>query len=282
MRILTLSAIVLTVLIAVGSMYLHLDTKQFIEEISTVPKSIQKDASAVESSHQHDQDNRTTESDAQPKKNAVPAWQDDDAFSRDDHGHTHTDDPWAEFLRQDTEPRTTEGTPKENSDPQQFDPNDPYQLHEAMLNAYLKKYGDIPAVHIVAEGWLKGSLGEKSTPDDRLAYLEAVNELNPSPLTQKAIEIQKLLMVGDLDTIREKYSIKKDTPEAQQPFIDVAHFFQGNNNEEGYRRLRAANPKRAAEFEEFIRAEARKDPSMNLEVIEQEIRRSYEPPPGHN
>ena len=72
MRILTLSAIVLTVLIAAGSVYLHLDTKQFIEELPTVPKSIPKDAVRVESSDQHDPDNRTAESEAQPKKKRGP------------------------------------------------------------------------------------------------------------------------------------------------------------------------------------------------------------------
>ena len=51
---------------------------------------------------------------------------------------------------------------------------------------------------------------------------------------------------------------------------------------EGFRRLRAANPKRAAAFEAFIISEARKDPSLNVQEIEQQIRRSYEPPPGDN
>lgn len=276
MRILTLSAIVLTVLIAVGSVYLHLDTKQFIEELPTFPKSISKDAVPVESSHQHDQGNRTAESDAQSKKNVAPTWTGDAAFSRDEHGHTHTDDPSAEVLTHETETQATEGTPKENSESQQFDPNDPYQLHELRLKGYRKKWGDIPEIYIVANGFLK----ERMSPEERLTFLEAMNHLNPQPSTQRSIEIQKLIIAGDEDTLFEKYGELQ--PESEQPFIDVKPFFEGNNKVEGFRRLRAANPKRAAEFEAFIREEAHKDPSMNLEEIEQEIRRSYEPPPGQN
>lgn len=282
MRMLTRAAIVLTVLIAVGSVYLHLDTKQFFEELRPSPKSIPKDAVPVESSHQHDPDNRKTESDAQLKKNAGPAWQDDAASSRDDHGHTHTDDPWAELLTQETETQATEGTPKEkeNSESKQFDPNDPYQFHELRLKAYLKEWGDIPEVYIFADGMLKNSLGEEMTPEEKLTFLEAANYLIPNSLTQRSIEMQKLEIAGDEDTLFEKYGELQ--PESEQPFYDVSHFFNGNNNEEGFRRLRAANPKRATEFEAFIRAEARKNPSMNLEKIEQEIRRSYEPSPEHN
>ena len=280
MRILTLSAIVLTVLIAVGSVYLHLDTKQFIEELQPFRKSIPKDAVPVESSHQHDQGNRTAESDAQPKKNSESIGTGDAASSRDDHGHTHTDDPSAEVLTHETKTQATEGTPKEDSESRQFDPNDPYQLNELRLNGYLKEYGDIPEIYIVADGFLKHSLGQKITPEERLTFLEAMNYLNPQPSTQRSIEIQKLIIAGDDNTLSAKYA--ESQPESEKPFYDVAHFFQENNNVEGFRRLRAANPKRAAEFEEFIRVEARKDPSMNLEEIEQEIRRSYEPPPEHN
>ena len=280
MRILTLTAIVLTILIAVGSVYLYLDTKRYAEDISTVPKSIPKDAVPVENSHQHDQDNRTAESDVQPKKNAVSAWQDDAASNRDDHGHTHTDDPRTEFLTQDTETQATEGIPKENSESRQFDPSDPYQFHELRLKAYLKEYGDVPETYVVAEGMLKRSLGEKMTPEELLTFLEASHRLNPNPLTQRSIEMQKLVVAGDEDTLHAKYA--ESQPESEQPFYDVAHFFDGNHNEEGFRRLRAASPKRSAEFEAFIRAEARKDPSMNLDIIEQEIRRSYEPPTGPN
>ena len=280
MRILTLSAIVLTVLIAVVSVYFHLDTKQFIEELPTFPKSIPKDAVPVESSDQHDQGNRTAESDAQQKKNAIPAWQDDAASSRDDHGHTHTDDPSAEVLTQDTETQATEETPKENSEARQFDPNDPYQFHELRLKAYRKKWGDIPEIYILAEGRLKMSLGEEMTPEEKLTFFEAAYHLTPNPLTQRSIEMQKLIVAGDEDTLFAKYGELQ--PESEQPFIDVKPFFEENNKVEGFRRLRAANPKRAAEFEAFIRAEARKDPSMNLEEIKQEIRRSYEPPPEHN
>ena len=276
MRILTLSAIVLTVLIAVGSVYLHLDTKLFIEEFPTPPKSMPKDAVPVESSHQHDQGNRTAESDAQPKKNADPTWTGDAASSRDDHGHTHTDDPSAEVLTHETETQATEGTPKENSESQQFDPNDPYQLHELRLKGYRKEWGDIPEIYIVANGFLK----ERMSPEEKLTFLEAMNHLNPQPSTQRSIEIQKLIIAGDEDTLFAKYGELQ--PESEQPFIDVKPFFEGNNKVESFRRLRAANPKRAAEFEAFIREEARKDPSMNLEEIEQEIRRSYEPPPKHN
>ena len=280
MRILTILAVIFTVLIAVGSVYLHLDTKRFIEELPTVSKSIPKDAVRVESSDQHDPDDRTAESEAQPKKNGVPAWQDDAASNRDEHGHTHTDDPWAEFLTQDTETQVTEGTPKENAESKQFDPNDPYHVHELTLKAYLKEYGDVPEIYIVADGSLKLSLGEKMTPEEKLTFMEATYYLYPHPATQRSIEMQKLIIAGDIDTLMARYPPMQ--PESEQPFIDVEPFFQGDNKVEGFRRLRAANPKRAAEFEAFIISEARKDPSLNVQEIEEEIRRSYEPPPGDN
>ena len=106
------------------------------------------------------------------------------------------------------------------------------------------------------------------------------NSHSPNPATQRSIEIQKLIIAGDIDTLRAKYVTR--CPESEQPFIDVKPFFDGNSPEEGFCRLRTADPRHSTEFEKFIREEARKDLSMNLEKIEQDIQRSYEPYPGHN
>ncbi len=284
MRNLIILVITFTVLIAVGSVYLHLDTKQFIENI---PKPISKDIGSVENSHQHNRGDHALESDLQSPKNLEPAWADDAAHEGHNHGHTHTDDPWKEFFTQDTEiqagPGIQEGKLKEDlssTELQKLDLTDPYQLNEWMRTEYLKRYGDIPEVHILVEGWLKVSLGEGMSREEKLTFMEAMNYLNPHPATQRSIERQKLIIAGDIDTLRARYVTRQ--PESEQPFFDVKPFFDGNSPEEGFRRLRATDPKRSAEFEKFITEEARKDPSMNLEEVEQDIQRSYEPYPGHN
>ena len=146
-----------------------------------------------------------------------------------------------------------------------------------MRKSFLNKHGDIPEVHIVAEGWLKVSLGQKQTPEEKLTFMEAMNHLNPQPSTQRSIEMQKLIISGDMDTLVSKYG--ESQPESEQPFYDVAHFFDGQNHAEGFRQLRAADPKRSIEFEAFIRQEAHRPSSgINPEDIERAIQRSYDLP----
>ena len=169
-----------------------------------------------------------------------------------------------------------------------FDVRDPYQLHEVMRVQYLEEFGDIPEVHIVVDGWLKGALGEKKTPEEQLEFMEAMYHLNPHPSTKRSIEIKKMSMSGEIGRLIDAGDFEtldkiipphpSQPPESEQPFYDVKRFFEGNTPVEGFRRLRAADPKRSVEFEDFIREEARKDPSMSVEEIEADIRRSYEPP----
>ncbi len=190
----------------------------------------------------------------------------------------HTVDPSVELLTPDLETQDdSEGKeePLVDSSGRELDPRDPYDLYEIMLKAFLEKHGDIPEVYIVAEEWLKMNLGQKQTPEEKLTVIEAMYHLNPHPATRRSIEIQKLIVAGDYETLSEKYG--ESQPESEQPFYGVSHFFEGQTQAEGFRQLRAADPKRFAEFVEFIKAEARTDPLMSLEEIEREIQRSYEP-----
>lgn len=275
MRSLAILAVTFVVLIGAGSIYLHLDTKQFVEKF---PKHGPNDTERIKDSHQPNYGNPIVKQNSQSEEVSKPAWSDDTADNILDSRGVHIDDPWADFLSQEMEKADeTREKDSEKLSLNELDPNDPYDLYEMMIASYIKEFGDVPEIYIVSEGWLKGKLGITKTPEEKLAFLEAMNYLNPQPSTQRSIEIQKLIVAGDYDTLIEKYGTPA-TPESQQPFIDVKPFFDGSRMEEGFRLLRAADPERSAEFEEFIRAEAYKSPHMKIEKIEQAIQDSYAPP----
>ena len=283
MRNLTIVVVIFVIGVVVGSVYVHRDTRLFVESLeknfSNETLDSEDSRPHGEGSHQHGKDLN-----AQPKsqsgKVSKPAWWDDAEQELDSPDPVNTVDLWAKPLTQaleteDDDERKGESLVEVSG--RKLDPNDPYDLYEIMLAASLNEHGDIPEVHIVAEGWLKVNLGQKQTPEEKLTLMEAMNYLNPHPSTQRSIEMQKLIIVGDFDTLIEKYG--ESGPESDQPFYDVAHFFDGENHAEGFRQLRAADPKRASEFEEFIRKEAHSPSSgINPEDIERAIQRSYDPP----
>ncbi len=279
MRTFVFLTVTCVILIGAGSVYWHLDTKQFIKEIT---KQAPNDTEPNKSSHprrdssQSPPVNSVVKQDSQSKEVSKPAWWNDISPNILDLQDVQNGDPWGEMLSQErVEASKTQEESPQKTPIKDLDPNDPYDLYEMMLASYLKKFGDIPEVHILVEGWLKGNLGIIMTPEEELAYLEAMNYLNPHPSTQRSIEMARLVVAGDYDTLIEKYGTP--IPESQQPFIDVKPFFEENVWEEGFRLLRASDPKRAAEFEEFLREEARQSPLMNLDEIEGAIQRSYAP-----
>jgi len=258
--------------VVAASVYVHRDTRQFVEDLR---KPISNNIVSIEDSHQHGKD-LNSQPKSQSEKVSNPAWWDN--AEQDDHADTA--DPWAKHLPQELETEDDnerKGEPLVEVSGRKLDPHDPYDLYEIMLEAYLNEHGDIPEVHTVAEGWLKLTLGQKQTPEEKLTLMEAMYHLNQDPSTQRSIEMQKLRIAGDFDTLFLKYG--ESQPESEQPFYDVAHFFDGQNHAEGFRQLRAADPKRSIEFEEFIRQEAHRPSSgINPEDIERAIQRSYDPP----
>lgn len=281
MRALTISAIVLVVLIIGGSVYLHLGTKQLVEDVR---KPASSDPVSTEKSDAPNPDNLPVESDSRSEKDSEPAWWDDAAQQKP--GQKQTKDPWAALFTEETETEAVEDQQEEGSkdnggstESKKWDLEDPHQLREFTRAKYLEEHGDIPEIHIVADGFFKLETGGKMSPEEQLVFTEAMNYLHPDPATQRSIEIQKLIIAGDYDTLVEKYAVPEQ-PESEQPFIDVKPFFEGTPPHEALRQLRLANPERAAEFETFIREQAREDPSMSLEEVEEDIRRSYEPALG--
>ena len=272
MRVTTILVFTFVVLVVAGSLYVHIDTRRFIESLPEQPSD---DAARVESSEQSAGDDHTAKPDTHTPKASKPMWWDDPVPGTDSNDTTATEDPWAEALTEKTDDPEHLSLPADQSEKQQPNSN-PQVSYELRLARYLERYGDIPEVHIVADGWLKLELGESMSPEEKLEFLEATYHLNPHPLTKESIEIQKLVIAGDTEGLL-KYATSQ--PETEQPFYDVSHFFDGENHAEGFRRLRAADPKRSAEFEDFIRKQAL-DPAshINLADIESAIQRSYEPP----
>lgn len=191
------------------------------------------------------------------------------------------DDLWASFLSQDTEAGDEEMEGEETADkkeetkidPRTIDFNSP-DAYEFIRGGLVGKYGDTPEVQAYMEAWLKRVSGP-TTLEDSIRHAEAAYALNPHPETWKSLQALKAAAAGDTETLMQYAEPVNRKPEK---FADVLPFFQKNSHAEAFRKLRAADPKRAIEFENFILEQAIDDPSLDIEKITRAIERSYETP----
>lgn len=149
--------------------------------------------------------------------------------------------------------------------------------YEKMRQQLVDKFGDTPEVQAYMDSWLKDVSGPTTLEDD-IAYAEATYALFPYPETQQTIALLKAHLSGDMDAVLHHLERVPSSANSTEPFADVLPFFQNNNHEEAFRRLRESNPKRAIEFEEFILEWASRDPYINRDDIERAIERSYQTP----
>ena len=94
-------------------------------------------------------------------------------------------DPWKEIIDAEME-AIARGT--WIGDPETMDPD---ELHSAVYNQLLERFGDIPQVHTYMEYSRKTTNNAPMTLDERIAGLEAMNHLFPSGSTRRTLVYYK-------------------------------------------------------------------------------------------
>lgn len=144
--------------------------------------------------------------------------------------------------------------------------------YDALRNEMVKQFGETTGVENYMQTWLK-VVSEPDNMKHKADFTKAVYALSPTPETKRSMEIFDAIANRDLAAL-QKYSA--NTQEDTR-FKDVQRFFEGNpNHAEGFRKLREFDPKRSAEFEEFILEQALQNPeTMDAEKIIKDIEESY-------
>ena len=192
----------------------------------------------------------------------------------------NTGNLWNAFGSPDTETKNKKDTSNTDWIWTTYDSPEDY---EKLRQQLISRFGDTPEVQAYVESWLKDVSGMTTVEDD-LHYAEATYGLFPHPETLETIQLLKAFTTNDMSTFRkltEETASSTQSTSVTDPFSDVESYFEKNDSVEGFRRLRKLDPKRALAFEKFIREKARVDPDIDLEYVENVIKRSYEEPAGN-
>ncbi len=279
MRLFTGITAAFIVLVAAGSIYLHIDTKRFVEELPEPPHPVSThDNTEGLTSPDSDTENapKTTapESDEAdkvfvPESASPPAWWDDAAH---DTPGLRTDDPW----------KAVEEYGLLNADGTLVDPNSP-EFQERFRQQLIKQFGDIPEVHIVADG---GFYENRHiwTIDDKIRFAEAHNKLFPSVNTQNSLNFFYAQKSGDPQKLMDAINAlpTQNVADKPNPFEDLAKYFEGNPSPaNGFRQLRKDDPVRSAQFEKYAIEELENSDDTELRKrILRAIEDSYKPEPA--
>lgn len=271
MRIRVVLPLIVCIVVGIAATFYLRQPEPEIVSPSSTPE-ISKSSPQITSKFQT---NTSTSLDTDSTKEKVQAfdWQND--VELDNQAQILPDDLWTPFHSQDTKMEDEKTESEENetkTDPRTIDFNslDPY---ESIRRGLVEKYGyNTPEVQTFMEAWLKNVSGH-ATPEDLIRIAEATYALYPHPQTYRSLQLFKAVAAGDTDTLMQYAEpVKRGT----EPFGDVQHFFEKNSHAEAFRKLRAADPKRAFEFEKFLMEQTRNDPSLDIEKITRAIERSYE------
>ena len=283
MRTFTWVVLLFTGLVIAGSIYLHIDTNRFVTDLqqtgptpekqtsdSTLPSSDPK----TETTTQTTQTEHGTITQTTTETRQVVPWWDDAAH----HGHTHeeTKDPWGDILSEQSKTLTEEELAELNTDPGKT-----LEWSREML---IKKHGDIPEVHAYIDGLRKMERRVPLTTEDYLEFLEAVDYFYPHLNARTLIEY----LEADIAAGHEvQFVYHEDVPQTpptppEEDFSDVEHFFEDVSTATGLRRLRQANPDRAADMEDYFRRKTLENAPDRMEEVEGVIQESYQTPTeGH-
>lgn len=238
-----------------------------------------------------------------PKPSQIdPKKTDSAATPRQDHAHSHGPESHSYSVELVTSSSSEKynwwddslfDSPKPNVDPWQQtypeeEPGDdtddvypPRNWHEtkdpALYTEYyraqlIKQFGDIPQAYTIAE--LEGKMLAEIplTLDEHIELNQALYDLWPN---QGTMEILEMLRDWEASGVNFVHVYNEPIEEVDQ-FLDVQPFVEQHGLAEGIRRLRAANPERASEFERVLREEVRKlnpERANELERILKESRR---------
>ena len=237
MRYLTFIAVSFTVLIAAGSIYLHIDTKHFVQNLSETQKQSvsQKGSTAVSplllqkeeiAPSAATSDTPSTVPTEKENKTQTYDWRDDKA----DHGHTHTSgDPWQQNQ-----------SPGERS--HWSDIKDPYERADAFRSILREEFGDVPEGDTIVEGLLKIWTQKTMDTDERSEFFKAHETLWPSENT------------GSRETETHYTHLPPSQPfqNLRHQFSDIESVVAEHGFEEGILRFSEQNPERALEFKRAL------------------------------
>ena len=232
-RYLTFIAVSFTVLIAAGSIYLHIDTKHFVENLSQPQnQSVHQKGPAAVAPLSPPKEPVAPSADTSETPSKVPTQKENETQTYDwrndqaDHGHTHAPgDPW-----QHTH------APGEIS--HWSDIQDPYERADAYRATLREEFGEAPEVDTLVKLSLKRWTGGTMDPHEMSEFVEAHQTLMPSEKTESL----------------KTFPPHTHTPPSQQ-FLDLRHQFSDiepfvaeHGFEEGILRFSEQNPERALEF----------------------------------
>ncbi|MDE0018453.1 MAG: hypothetical protein OXU51_19880 [Candidatus Poribacteria bacterium] len=275
MRLFTVIVISFIVLIAAGSFYVHLDTKQFVGNLTKPPqiettKRVFNDAPPIEKSHRNSGSRSldTTPLTTEKKVVGTPDWREDTEHHK--QLHKHPSDPWAQNVLTDKE-NESQNFPQEAA----LNPHDP-TFSEVRRQRLIEEFGDIPEVHMYVDGFLNRDPAPMSLTDI-IAHVEAASKLFPnSSQTRRTLKVLYAIRSGDMETAVKYAEPSKVTQSVESPFAGVEDYFKKGDAAEGFRRLRAANPDRAVQLEQDLMKITANRPEIRKNFM-QALKNSYKP-----
>ena len=279
MRTFTWVVLLFTGLVIAGSIYLYIDTNRFVTDLqqdipapdTTTSENGTSSESETGTTTQTTQTEHGTITQTTTETRQVVPWWDDAAH----HGHTHEDtkDPWGDILSEQSKTLTEEELAEINADP--------YKLHEWHREVLIREHGDIPEVHAYIDELIEMERRVPRTIEDHLEFLELKDYFYPQLGVRSWIEE----IEADLAAGREVlFAYPEDVPQTppEEDFSDVEHFFEDVSTATGLRRLRQANPDRAADMEDYFRRKTLENAPDRMEEVEGVIQESYQTPAeGH-
>ena len=274
MRTFTWITLLFTGLVIAGSIYLHIDTNRFVTDLQQTGPTPETETSSepeTETTTQITETEHGTITQTTTETRRVVPWWDDAAH----HGHTHEDtkDPWGDILSEQSKTLTEEELAELNADP--------YEKHERHREMLIKKHGDIPEVHAFIDQWITIERRLPRTAEDHLRFLELMKYFYPQLNMGTVIEdLEKNIAAGYNVQVAYPEDVRQTPPE--EDFSDVEHFFEDVSTATGLRRLRQANPDRAADMEDYFRRKTLENAPDRMEEVEGVIQESYQTPTeGH-
>lgn len=162
-------------------------------------------------------------------------------------------DPWENWWEQmEAQESMTEVTEEaENYPPKGWHrTNDPVLFAEYYRAQLIKQFGDIPQVHVLADGHRKIKSELPLTLDEKIEHLEAMYDLFPHESTRESIQFWKEWKASGRP-FKMELGLPPPPPSADQ-FLDIKPFVERYGWEDGIAKFRQVNPERAAEFERTV------------------------------
>lgn len=243
------------ILFAIGCMlYTEFDKKRFTESLQPL-LPVAEDP--VHSHHAGDSQThtRTQTMEADVSTTEIPTsdydWRSDDTSAPNDL--EDETDAWGNWWRHIEDQESSTGV---TEDAEPYPPKGWYRTADPVLFAeyyraqLIKQFGDIPQVHILAEGHRKIRSEIPLTLDEKIEQLEAMYDLFPNEGTREAIEFWKEWKVSGRP-FKMEFGPAPPPPSADL-FLDVKPFVERYGWEEGIAKFRQINPARAAAFERIV------------------------------